>query len=177
MQTLSPALAAAKLLERQHAVSAALVLKLGKAEGKHKFGNQFIPFTSVSHQVSEGKIHYLYRYEFEWVARQRQGCFESVNQSVVQFRCTIKLHPLQFHTDSDCRNCWSETEKWSIPMGETFLPLFLFTGVMRYFQLTNWPKQGQVSELVNRDEVSWLTSQWNDFWVRQEFLLDSGIIN
>lgn len=38
-------------------------------------------------------------------------------------------------------------------MGGTFLPLFLFTGVTRYFQLTNWRKQGRVSEPLNRNEV------------------------
>lgn len=62
MQKLSPALAAAKLLERQHAVSAAFVLQLEKGQ---KLRNQFIQFSSVTHLVSEGKFHYLYRYDFE----------------------------------------------------------------------------------------------------------------
>lgn len=127
-------------------------------------------FGSVSRQVSDGKCDY---FSPTWICTSRSPnrmlfwviwFSESVTQSLLQFLRANKLRPLPVHTDSDLLELpiWKKRNDPShreIVTGETFLPLFLFTGVPRYFQLTNWRKRGRVSEPLNRDEVPWLTSQ------------------
>lgn len=115
MQKLSPALAAAKRLERQQAVSTAFWSWEKKKENTNLGINLFSSVQSIIGSVMEDSIIFTDMNFNEPLAKEN-GFWSHLSLSTKVFcnLCTIKLHPPQFHTDSDCWNCWSETEKWSI---------------------------------------------------------------
>lgn len=165
MQKLSPALAA-KLLKRQHALSAAFWSWEKKKENINLGINLF---SSVQFSQSSGQWWKIPLFLPIWISMSRSPkrmVFGVI--WVCQPECSAiyapsnSIHPnstlIQTVETADLKQR-NDPFYHEILMGETFLPLFLLTGVTPYFQLTNWPKQGRVSEPVNRDKVSWLTSQ------------------